>query len=859
MASMLPLPLPSSPAPPSHRPQHDHHNKICISPPQTQQNTYISQLSTTAATTKTQSPPQPSPQPKSKPTIRSRLSQLCKDGRPDIALRLFDALPRPSTLLWNTILIGFICNAMPLHALRLFARISSSPNPPSPDSYTFSSALKACAQSQNLKLGKALHCQMLRTHFRANPVLANSLLSMYATCLYLSFELAKESSSKVGEFARADVVRNLFDRMRRRNAVTWNTMIGWYAKTGRPVEAIMQFKLMVEMGIKPTVVSFVNVLPVAAGVGDRRNSDALYGMLLKLGPDYSNDPFPVSCAIFMYSELSAVDCARMVFDSCVERNIEVWNTMIDGYVQNDCPEEATDLFIQILHEEKIFPDSVTFLVTLMAVSQLQQLEFGKQIHAYVIKYSAELPVILSNALVVMYSRCDSVEMAFSVFEKMLERDVVTWNTMVSAFVQNGFDVEGLLLVCEMQKQGVYIDSVTAIALLSAASNLGNIRIGKETHAYLIRHGLQFEGMNSYLIDMYAKAGSIETAERLFEKDNNVHDRDQVTWNSMIAAYMQNGQVEKAITVLRQMLEQNQVPTAPTLASVLPACNLTRGISFGKQIHSFSIRHSLDENVFVGTSLVDIYSKCGLIDYAERLFDRMPMRNSVTYTTMISSYGQHGLGDRALSLFWAMPEAGMKPDVITFVAILSACSYSGLIDEGIEMFKLMETEYGISATPEHYCCIVDMLGRAGRIVEAYEFVKELGDKGNVAAIWGSLLGACRIHGELELVKLVAEKLFEIEEGNGTAGYHILLSNIYAAEGMWQSVDGVRKGMGDKGLRKEAGYSWIEVGGTVHQFMSRDQRHPQHDEVYAMLEELAVEMKMAGYRLTISDDNGAFESD
>lgn len=704
---------------------------------------------------------------------------------------------------------------------------------------------------------------------------------MYATCLYASFELAEESSSQGVEFARGDVVhnlsfelaeesiskgvefargevvRNLFDRMRRRNAVTWNTMIGWYAKTGRPVEAIMQFKLMVEMGIKPTMVSFVNVLPAAAGVGDRRNSDVLYGMLLKLGPDYSNDPFPVSCAIFMYSELSAVDCARMVFDSCVERNIEVWNTMIDGYVQNDCPEEATDLFIQILHEQKIFPDSVTFLVTLMAVSQLQQLEFGKQIHAYVIKYSAELPVILSNALVVMYSRCDSVEMAFCVFEKMLERDVVTWNTMVSAFVQNGFDVECLLLVCEMQKQGVYIDSVTAIALLSAASNLGNITIGKETHAYLIRHGLQFEGMNSYLIDMYAKAGSIETAERLFEKDDNVHKRDQVT--SMIAGYMQNGEVEKAITVLRQMLEQNQVPTAPTLASLLPACNLTRGISFVKQIHSFSIRHLLDENVFVGTSLVDIYSKCGLIDYAERLFDRMPKRNSVTYTTMISSYGQHGLGDRALSLFWAMPEAGMKPDVITFVAILSACSYSGLIDEGIEMFKLMETESGISATPEHYCCIVDMFGRAGRIVEAYEFVKELGDKGNVAAIWGSLLGACRIHGELELVKVVADKLFEIEEGNGTAGYHILLSNIYAAEGMWQSVDRVRKGMGDKGLRKEAGYSWIEVGGTVHQFMSRDQRHPQHDEVYAILKELAVAIKMAGYRLIISDDNGAFESD
>lgn len=634
-------------------------------------------------------------------------------------------------------------------------------------------------------------------------------------------------------------------------------MIGWYTKTGRSVEAILQFKVMIETGVKPTVVSFINVFPAVAKVGDWRNSDVLYGMLLKLGPDYLNDPFAVSCAIFMYSKFSAVEHARMVFGSCVVRNIEVWNTMIDGYVQNDCPEEATDLFLQILHEEKTFPDSVTFLVALMAVSQLQQLEFGRQIHAYVIKYSMELPVILSNALIVMYSRCNSLGMAFGVFDKMLERDVVSWNTMVSAFVQNGFDVEGLMLVSEMQKEGVYIDSVTVTALLSASSNLGNIRIGKETHAHLLRLGLQFEGMNSYLIDMYAKAGSIETAERLFERDNNDNERDQVTWNAMIAGYMQNGLVEKAITVLRQMLEQNQVPTSATLASILPACNLTRGNSIGKQIHSFSIRHSLDENVFVGTSLVDMYSKCGLIDNAERLFNRMPDRNSVTYTTMISSYGQHGLGQRALSLFWAMPEVGMKPDAVTFVAILSACSYSGLIDEGFEIFKSMEKEYGISATPGHHCCIVDMLGRAGRIVDAYEFINKLGDKGNVTAIWGSLLGACRIHGELELGKLVAEKLFEIEQGNGTAGYHILLSNIYAAEGMWESVQRVRKGMGVRGLRKEAGYSWIEVEGRVHQFMSRDQRHPQRDEVYAMLQELIGAMKIAGYKLTVSGDNGGFE--
>lgn len=610
----------------------------------------------------------------------------------------------------------------------------------------------------------------------------------------------------------------------------------------------MQFKLMIDAGIRPTVISFINAFPALSVVGDSSNCNVLYGMLLKFGPSYVDDPFATSSAIFMYSELSAVDSARQVFDCSTVRNTQVWNTMMDGYVQNDCPVQAIELFLKILNsdEQNIFPDAVTVLTALMAVSQIQQLEFGRQIHAYVVKYPIDLPVILCNALTVMYSRCDSLDMALSVFEKMVERDFVSWNTMVSAFVQNGLNAEGLMLVSEMQKQGLYIDSITAIALLSAASNLGSIQIGKETHAYLFRHGIQFEGMNSYLIDMYAKSGAIETAQQLFEKDR-IHERDLVTWNSMIAGYVQNGEGEQAIAVFRQMLEQSQVPNSVTLASILPACNPTGGVNMGKQLHCFSIRHLLDGNVFVGTSLVDMYSKSGLIDYAERIFNRMMEKNAVTYTSMISGFGQHGRGERAHSLFQTMLEAGMKPDAVTLVAMLSACSYSGLVDEGLCIFKSMEEEYGIFPTSEHCCCVVDMLGRAGRVVEAYEFVKEMVDKYNTMAMWGSLLGACRIHQEHELGKLVADKLFEMEKGTRTvaAGHHILLSNMYAADGEWENVDRVRKGMEDKGLRKEAGYSWIEIGGMVHRFISRDQMHPHRDEVYATLDEMAVAMKFAGY--------------
>ncbi|XP_038979825.1 pentatricopeptide repeat-containing protein At3g22150, chloroplastic-like [Phoenix dactylifera] len=779
----------------------------------------------------------PSPEPKPT-TLRSRLSQLCKEGRLAAARRLFDALPRPApTLIWNTLLIGYASNSLPADALRFYSLMNSSAaaggGPPRSDHYTYSSALKACADARQLALGRSIHCHLLRRSPAPpkNRVLNNSLLNMYASAL-------------APEWARADAVRLLFDGMPKRNVVSWNTLIGWYVRSRRPAEALAQFKSMIEVGVRPTPVSFINVLPAAVSVGGGRCADMLYGFLVRHGSEYASDQFVLSSAIFMYSELLDVQSARKIFDQAEFKNIEVWNTMIGGYVQNDRFDEAVTLFIEILESDVVDADTVTFLSSLVAVSQLQDVRLGQQVHAFLVKeYSMALPLILCNALIVMYSRCGCVQIAFELFCQMPERDLVSWNTMVSAFVQNHLNFEGLLLVYEMQREGFSVDSVTVMALLSAASNLGSLRIGKETHGYLIRHGIQCEGLESYLIDMYAKSGSVRTASQLFD-GVLVDERDQVTWNAMIAGYTQSGRTEEAISVFRKMLEENQVPNSVTLSSVLPACNPVGRIQAGKQIHGFAIRRYLDSNVFVGTALVDMYSKSGEILSAERVFDGMKAKNTVTYTTMLSGYGQHGLGKRALSLFQSMKESGKRPDAVTFVAVISACSYSGLVEEGLSVYESME-EFGIVATPEHYCCIVDLLGRAGRVEAAYEFIQRLGDEGNLVGIWGSLLAACKVNGKFELGKLVSEKLFEIGKENGLAGYHVLLSNVYAAEEHWDNVDRVRKEMRERGLRKEPGSSWIDVGDTTHRFISRDQKHPEYDQIYRMLQELALEMKLPSH--------------
>ncbi|EEF41805.1 pentatricopeptide repeat-containing protein, putative [Ricinus communis] len=636
------------------------------------------------------------------------------------------------------------------------------------------------------------------------------------------------------------LLHKVFKTMHKRDVIAWNTMVSWYVKTERYVEAIRQFRLMMKWGIKPSPVSFVNVFPAISSVGDFKNANVLYGMLLKLGNEYANDLFVVSSAISMYAELGCLDLCRKVFDSCLEKSAEVWNTMIGGHIQNNSFLEGVYLFLQAMKTEHTILDDVTFLSALTAVSQLQCLGLGQQMHAFTMKNHTVLSVTVLNAILVMYSRCNSVQTSFEVFEKMPEKDVVSWNTMISGFIQNGLDEEGLMLVYEMQKQGFIADSVTVTSLLSAASNLRNREIGKQTHAYLIRHGIKFDGMDSYLIDMYAKSGLIRISQRVFE-NNNIQNRDQATWNAVIAGYTQNGLVEQAFITFRLMLEQNLRPNAVTLASILPACSSLGSINLGKQLHGVSIRYSLDQNIFVRTALVDMYSKSGAINYAESVFTQSSERNSVTYTTMILGYGQHGMGENALSLFHSMKKSGIQPDAITFVAVLSACSYAGLVDEGLRIFESMKRDFKIQPSTAHYCCVADMLGRVGRVIEAYEFVKQLGEEGHVIEIWGSLLGACRLHGHIELGEEVSNRLLEMNSVDRLAGYQVLLSNMYAEEANWETVDKLRKSMREKGLRKEVGCSWIDTGGLLVRFVSKDKDHTRCEEIYEMLERLAMEME------------------
>jgi pentatricopeptide repeat protein len=319
-------------------------------------------------------------------------------------------------------------------------------------------------------------------------------------------------------------------------------------------------------------------------------------------------------------------------------------------------------------------------------------------------------------------------------------------------------------------------------------------------------------------------------------------RDVVAWNAMILGYAKCGQGQKALQLSRQMQHEGVHPVPVTFVGMLNACASVAALEEGRHIHEAIIQSGYESDVFVGSSLIDMYAKCGSIEDAWRVFNRMPRRNMVAWTAMLGAFAMHGHANEALAHFKRMCEQGVEIDDITFLSLLSACRHAGLVDEGLCYFKSMNSVYGISPTNEHYACVVDLLGRAGRLHDAEVLIKTMPCEPN-ATVWMALLGACRIHGNLEMGECIARRVLELDPGN-SAGY-VLLSNIYAAAGNWDLSATVQKLRLERGVRRQQGRTWIEVNNEVHTFVVDDQEHPQINEIHAELKTLSVQMKDAGY--------------
>ncbi|XP_010928853.2 putative pentatricopeptide repeat-containing protein At3g13770, mitochondrial [Elaeis guineensis] len=464
---------------------------------------------------------------------------------------------------------------------------------------------------------------------------------------------------------------------------------------------------------------------------------------------------------------------------------------------------------------------------------------GQRVHVHMIKSRYLPPVYLGTRLMILYAKCDSLEDARNVLDGMPERNIVSWTAMISGYSQRGCHAEALELFIRMLQTGLLPNEFTLATVLTSCSGPHGFKHGRQVHSLVVK--TNFEShifVGSSLLDMYAKADKIHEARTVFDM---LPERDVVTCTAIISGYAQLGLDEEALELFRKLYEEGMECNYITFASLLTALSGLSALDYGRQVHSLTIRRELPFYVVLQNSLINMYSKCGCLIYARRVFDSMPERTVISWNAMLVGLGKHGLGRQVLQLFKSMREE-LKPDGVTFMAVLSGCSHGGLVDEGLDVFDYMLNEQGLKPELGHYGCVVDLLGRAGRIEKVLDFIKDMPFE-PTAAMWGSLLGACRVHANASVGEFVAQRLLEIEPEN--AGNYVILSNIYAAAGRWEDVVRVRESMKEKTVMKEPGRSWLNLDRIIHTFHSSDRSHPQKEAIDAKLKELCVKIKEAGY--------------
>lgn len=362
--------------------------------------------------------------------------------------------------------------------------------------------------------------------------------------------------------------------------------------------------------------------------------------------------------------------------------------------------------------------------------------------------------------------------------------------------------------------------------------------GKRIHAHMLAVGYAPDQyLLTKLLILYAKFGDLQTAHILFDK---MPDRSLVAWNVMISGCVQMGFENEGFNLYTRMRGSGLTPDQFTFASVFRACASLAALEQGKQPHATMIKANIMDNVVVNSALMDMYFKCSSPSEGRRVFDYALERNVITWTSLISGYGQNGRAEHVLELFHQMMSQGFQPNYVTFLAVLSACSHRGLVTEGQRYFCAMTQEYGIKPRLKHYAAMVDLFGRAGRLREAYDFVRNSPCQRH-SVVWGALLGACRVHGDIGLVQLAASKYFELEPQN--TGKYVVLSNTYAACGLWKSVKMVREAMRESGLNKEPACSWIQIQTTTHIFLVGDNSHQHSEHIYELIKQLACILKDA----------------
>ena len=550
-----------------------------------------------------------------------------------------------------------------------------------------------------------------------------------------------------------------------------------------------------------------------------RNGLSLHAAAFKTG--LQSDTIITNHILNLYAKCGNLTFARQVFDEMPQRNLVSWSAIISGSDQAGQHLMALDLFSKL----RLVPNEYIFASAITACASLVALLHGQQIHAQALKFGYASISYVGNSLISMYMKCSQCSDALSVYDSTPQPNSVSFNALITGFVENNLLEKGFEVFKRMHQLGFVLDRFTFVGVLEICIDLNDLIMGMVLHAQTIKRELDSVPLiGNVIITMYSRFNLIDEAEKIFRL---IEEKDVITWNTFISTCSHCVDHAKGLSVFREMANDYSVsPDDFTFASVLATCSGLASIRHGKQIHAYLIRTRLYQDVGVGNALVNIYAKCGFIKYAYNVFKKMLYRNIFSWNSIIAGFGNHGLGGQALVLFQKMKAMGLKPDSVTYVGLLMACNHAGLVNEGKILFNLMEETYGITPDIDHLSCLIDMLGRAGRLTEADEYIKKF-PFSHDPVILGSLLSACRLHGDVVIGERLARQLLKLQPM--TSSPYVLLANLYASGEMWGDVAEARKMLKGSGLWKEPGHSLIDIKGSFEKFTIGDFSHLRIDDV------------------------------
>ncbi|XP_024995018.1 pentatricopeptide repeat-containing protein At2g17210 [Cynara cardunculus var. scolymus] len=683
----------------------------------------------------------------------------------------------------------------------------------------FHPILKACA-AISLNHGKSLHASVIKLGVESCTSIGNSIMDLYA---------------KAGQMGSTFSV---FGCMTIKDSVSWNILISGHLHHGDMDRGICLFMQARATGFAPNISTLVLVIQTIRNLGALREGQKMHGYMIKTR--FLATSSVQNSLLSMYADM-AMEFARKLFDEMSNRDMITWSIMISGYVKDNESCVALGVFREMLSHLRTEVDGQTTVSALKACTNLNNLITGRMLHGFIFHRGFGFDLFIGNSLIDMYSKCNDPDSALQAWREIPLKNIVSWNSLLSGFVSNHKHSEALHLFDSMQKVGVEPDTVTLVNLLQVCKHFADPLLCKGIHTVIIRQNYELnELVINTLIDVYAKCNLINWAQKLFSW---IKIRDTITWSTMIAAFTYCGLPDESIGIYQKMIDAREKPNAITILNLIEACSFDAELKRPKSAHGIAIRRGFASDAIVGTAILDTYAKYGDIITAKKAFHQISNKNVISYSAMIAAYGMNGLARDALSLLDEMETRGLKPNSVTILSVLSACSHGGLIDKGLSFFqKLIETQ-DFKPNLEHYSCLIDLLSRCGKLDLGTELIKKLAKQHKAgASAWGALLSGCRIsyNGNKEINEKVVSRVLELEPNN-SSGY-MLASSVFAARGLWEDAARIRALVREKHVKIVAGNSMVHVNNKCYRFVAGDRNQFLSNEIRTTIEELHKCMKM-----------------